>query len=134
MDNVDRFFAQMKELKGFPFGHLTLKSRTITMPISQIESPVGSASSSSFGPGTPAPTGNSILFTRKTLGEGSFGRVTHVWDVSTGAEYASKLFFNANKVDWKGEADRMKKLSHVSGHVPIRETSRTDLNSQILYG
>lgn len=114
MDNVDGFLAQIKELREVPFAQLGLESRQNTK---QIGSPVDSNSSSLLRLGTPPPTTKSILLTRSQLGQGSFGRVNHVWDVSTGAEYAAKLFFNPGKVDWKGEVNRMTALAHVSSHV-----------------
>ena len=121
-DNVDGFLAQMEELAEFPLARLALKSRTSTL---QTGSPIEANPSPPSGRGIPPPTSKSILLERRILGQGTFGRVVHVWDVSTGAEYASKKIFRPKIIDWRGEVDRMKTLSHVSrdGHtVEIVET------------
>ncbi|KAM4055713.1 kinase [Hirsutella rhossiliensis] len=68
------------------------------------------------GARTPG-TGPVIL--KRLLGEGSFGIVSHAWDVSTGAEYAlkmpSKKAIRERRVDleaWRNEAAIMGKISH----------------------
>jgi hypothetical protein len=70
--------------------------------------------------GARTPGTGPILLRRK-LGEGAFGVVTHIWDVSTGAEYAlkepSEKAIKRNKVDkeaWRKEADVMRRITHVS--------------------
>ena len=58
---------------------------------------------------------------RKKLGEGGFRVITHVWNVSTGDEYAlkepSEKAIEENRVDidgWEREADIIKRFPHVN--------------------
>ncbi|KJZ70488.1 hypothetical protein HIM_10117 [Hirsutella minnesotensis 3608] len=70
----------------------------------------------STGAHTPA---TEEIYLRKKLGEGSFGVVTHFWNVSDGSEYALKeppaKAIRKQKVNvdaWSKEARIMKQLSH----------------------
>lgn len=70
--------------------------------------------------GTHTP-GSGPIFLRKKVGEGSFGVVTHFWNVSTAEEYALKQPSNeairkneVNLDDWKREAKIMGRIRHVS--------------------
>jgi len=100
--NIDRFHADVAASNDLPFGGLGLESRIST------EVPSG----------TQTPSQDSILVERGTIGEGAFGVVKLVWDVSTGIEYASKgphrKYFNKNPEKWRAEVDMMKQISHVS--------------------
>ena len=64
--------------------------------------------------------GAGAIVLRKTLGKGAFGVVSHIWNVSTGDEYAlkepSEEAVRQNSVNigrWKKEADIMKRVPHV---------------------
>jgi hypothetical protein len=53
---------------------------------------------------------------QETLGNGTFAVVRHLWDVSTGLEYAYKEPRDKRRFDrklWKKEADIMGQISHV---------------------
>lgn len=77
-------------------------------------------------PMTMAPTGVNTpgtddIYLKKRLGEGSFGEVTHLWNVSTGQEYAlktpSEKAIKRGHVDvaaWRREARIMGQVSHAS--------------------
>ena len=58
-----------------------------------------------------SPRQQPIYLTGEELGRGSFGTVYKAVDVSTGYEYAAKLFRGGN---WKKEVEILKGLSHVS--------------------
>ena len=80
------------------FSGLKLKSRTATRRPSGTHSPL---------------TGDVIL--SEKLGQGSFGVVWHVWNATTGKEYALKE--PKDKYDqsrWRLEAEIMRRISHVS--------------------
>jgi len=69
--------------------------------------------------GTHTP-GTGEIHLRKTLGEGSFGVVTHLWNVSTGSECVVKeptaRAIRARQVNpgaWEREARVMERVSHV---------------------
>lgn len=62
----------------------------------------------------PALSTDPIYLSQERLGEGGFGSVDRVWDVSTGVEYASKSFHNIRKSDWQQEASMLRSVSHVS--------------------
>lgn len=73
--------------------------------------------------GTHTP-GRGLIFLRKRLGAGSFGVVTHFWNVSTAEEYALKQPSDAaireNDFDageWTREGEIMGRISHVSEHI-----------------
>jgi serine/threonine-protein kinase Chk2 len=106
-DNVDRFRAEVAKNDELPFGALGLQSGISTAAASGTQTPEQRE-------GTETPNENSILLKRKKLGQGTFSVVHHVWDVSTGVEYASKKFRSPEKVDWRKEASLMKQISHVS--------------------
>ncbi|KAL7917965.1 kinase-like protein [Trichoderma austrokoningii] len=68
--------------------------------------------------GTQTP-GIGAIFLKKTLGEGSFGVVTHFWDVSTAKEFALKqppdALIKRKEVDvleWAKEAEIMDRINH----------------------
>ncbi|RMD43003.1 hypothetical protein DV735_g2086, partial [Chaetothyriales sp. CBS 134920] len=103
-DSVDGFLRYLSQLG--------IQDRPNTVANSDFVSGVASAYSLLVRPVTPVPTTDSILLRCELLGEGRFGYVDHVWDVSTGAEYASKVFSDAKRFDWKGEINRMIILSH----------------------
>ncbi|KAI3532312.1 hypothetical protein CABS02_13897 [Colletotrichum abscissum] len=76
-------------------------------------------------PGTELPTGTHTpgqggIYLKKKLGQGTFGSVTHLWDVSTGREFALKeptiVAARRQQVrkEWKQEARIMGQISHVS--------------------
>ncbi|KAH8889939.1 kinase-like protein [Thozetella sp. PMI_491] len=99
MDNVDQFRQGTVDTENL-FGRLDLPPET--------ERPTGTHT-----PGTGA------IFLRKKLGEGSFGVVTHFWNVSTGEEYAlkqpSQRAIKDKDVDigaWRSEADIMRRITH----------------------
>lgn len=103
IDNVNRFLQGSMSMDDL-FGQLGLPSRQPTEPPSGARTP---------GIGT--------IYLKKKLGEATFGVVTHIWDVSDGAEYAikepsakaiRKKMVNEN--EWKKEAQIMGLVSHVS--------------------
>ncbi|KAL9584902.1 MAG: hypothetical protein Q9212_001836 [Teloschistes hypoglaucus] len=104
-DNVDEFCVEIAENDELPFGALGLQSGISTAGASGAQTP-------EQRDGTNIPNQNSILLKRKKLGKGAFSVVHHVWDVSTGSDYASKKFRYPKKVNWKREASIMKKISH----------------------
>ena len=70
--------------------------------------------------GTHTP-GTGPIFLKKRLGEGGFGVVTHIWNVSTAEEYALKKpsvkAIREKEVDvdeWEKEARIMGRIKHVS--------------------
>ncbi|KAJ4230717.1 hypothetical protein NW757_013982 [Fusarium falciforme] len=77
-------------------------------------------SNPSTRPRTGAHTpGTGEIHLSKKLGEGSFGVVTHLWNVSTGDEHVVKAptskAIRKKKVDkkaWRREADIMAQVSH----------------------
>jgi serine/threonine-protein kinase Chk2 len=102
IDNVDRFrqgTANAEDLLG-----------QMGLQRSQTELPSGVQ--------TP---GKGKILLRKKLGEGAFGVVTHIWNVSTAEEYAlkkpTKKAIREQTVDveaWKNEARIMEGIKHVS--------------------
>lgn len=72
--------------------------------------------------GAHTPTNEPIILKTK-IGEGTFGVVSHLWDVSTAAQYALKeptaaaLKYRQIVLEWKEEARLMGKVSHVSRQV-----------------
>jgi hypothetical protein len=99
--SIDRFRAQVTETDKLPFfGGLDLESGNITAAAT----------------GAQTPKQDSILLRRKKLGEGAFSVVYHVWDASTGHEFALKDFKMARQnkpSDWRKEAAVLEKTSHV---------------------
>ncbi|KAF2749609.1 kinase-like protein [Sporormia fimetaria CBS 119925] len=85
--NVDKFRSKIAENEELPLGALGLQSGISTMAASGAQTP-------QLHEGIDTPNDNSILLKRKKLGQGAFSVVHHVWDVSTGIEYASKMFIN----------------------------------------
>lgn len=78
--------------------------------------------------------GTGEIHLRKQLGQGTFGRVTHVWNVRTGEEYAIKeptaKALRKGKVDanaWENEAHVMSLISHVGMLSDRVETSSNTL-------
>lgn len=66
---------------------------------------------------TQSPTAKPIFIDRGLIGEGSFGIVTRLWNVSTGEEYACKRparYHYYNKENWEKEIDLMRRVKHVS--------------------
>ncbi len=103
IDNVNRFRQGTVSADNL-FGRLDLGSR-----------PPTERASGAHTPGTGA------IVLRKKLGEGSFGVVTHVWNVSNADEYALKQpsvkAIQKRRVDvdaWEKEARIMGRISHVS--------------------
>lgn len=107
LQNVDQFRAEIAVNNELPFGALGLQSAASTAGASGTQTPEERGD-------LDMPNKKSILFKRKKLGHGTFSVVTHVWDVSTGLEYASKKFLNPSEFNWVREAMLMKKISHVS--------------------
>lgn len=62
----------------------------------------------------PALATNPIYLKQERLGEGGFGFVDRVWDVSTGIEYASKGFHKNLNSGWQQEVSMLRRVSHVS--------------------
>ena len=58
-----------------------------------------------------SPRQQRIYLPEEELGRGSFGTVSKAVDVSTGYEYAAKMFHGGN---WKREVEILKSVSHVS--------------------
>lgn len=101
IDNVNRFHQGTADAEDLH--ELNLRSRLQTERAS----------------GAQTPSTRPIVL-RKRLGKGGFGIVTHLWDVSTGNEYAlkepTKDAIRNKEVDiraWKREADVMRQISHV---------------------
>lgn len=77
-------------------------------------------------PRTELPTGantpgTGAIYVKKRLGEGSFGAVTYLWNVSTGQEYALKkpsekamMRGDVSIAAWLREARIMRQVSHAS--------------------
>lgn len=97
-DNVKMFRANFAAETSLPLGALGIQSNAST------------AASS----GTSSPTGDHIFLGEKKLGSGSFATVFRVWDVSTGAEFASKRFNDDQTSEWQREKSVMELISHVS--------------------
>lgn len=106
-NKVDQFRAEVAQNDELPFGALGLQSAISTATASGTQTPEQRG-------GANTPNENSILLRRMRLGKGAFSVVYHVWDVSTGFEYASKKFRKPENVDWRKEASLMKQTSHVS--------------------
>ena len=66
--------------------------------------------------GHEAPTQGHIYITDKLLGKGGFGKVYRVRDVSSGNQYAGKVFDRFPQ-EWKREIKILKRLSHVSTNI-----------------
>lgn len=103
VDNVNKFRQGTTGVDNL-VGQLDLRSRPPTERTS----------------GTHTP-GTGPIVLKKALGEGGFGVVSYMWDVSTGAEHAlkepSSKAIRANIVDidaWMKEARIMGQISHVS--------------------
>lgn len=97
--NIDSVFAERKrsqesELTS-PVHNLRVRSRTTSTVLSEAATP-------RQGP---------IYLLREVLGQGTFGKVYKVVDVSTGEFYAGKTFY---RPDWAREVGIMKKAAHVS--------------------
>ncbi|KAF2271532.1 kinase-like protein [Westerdykella ornata] len=95
-DNVDQFLKEIANNDQLPLGALGIRSTIPTAAPS----------------GSDTPSQRPIFLEREKLGEGSFGVVSRVWNVSTGLEYASKKCHNPDGVDWRREADVIKNTSH----------------------
>lgn len=64
-------------------------------------------------PSPPAPV--STVTIKRPLGSGGFGEVFHVWNVSTGAQYALKQPKNEDRAKWiEQEIVIMDRIDHVS--------------------
>ncbi|KAI9676091.1 MAG: hypothetical protein M1817_000834 [Caeruleum heppii] len=70
------------------------------------------------GTHTPISRPGPVLY-KKHLGSGAFGRVTYIWNATTGEEYVEKEPLeklirtgNVNMKNWKNEARIMSKVSH----------------------
>jgi hypothetical protein len=103
IDNVNWFLQGAVSMDDL-FCQLGLPSRQPTEPPSEAHTP-----------------GTGVLYLKKKLGEGTFGIVTHFWDVSDGDEYAIKepsakaiRERRVNENEWKKEARIMGLVSHVS--------------------
>ncbi|KAB5572203.1 kinase-like domain-containing protein [Coniochaeta sp. 2T2.1] len=101
VDNVNRFRQGVASMDNL-LGQLYLRSRPQTERASGEETP-----------------GTGPIVLKKVLGEGAFGVVSHIWDVSTGEEHALKepsmKAIRAGKVEydmWKKEARIMGQISH----------------------
>ncbi|KKZ64590.1 hypothetical protein EMCG_09486 [[Emmonsia] crescens] len=98
--NIKQFRQQMNASDDLYLGKLGIRSGHTTAPLSQVQTP------------TPDP----ILLEQKVLGSGSFGVVTHHWDVSTGVEYACKKPLGTlNKKmqqSWEKEVRIMGRITH----------------------
>ena len=66
--------------------------------------------------GHEAPTQGHIYIKDKLLGKGGFGKVYRVRDVSSGNQYAGKVFDRFPQ-EWKREIKILKRLSHVSTNI-----------------
>ncbi|KAK4137336.1 kinase-like protein [Trichocladium antarcticum] len=64
--------------------------------------------------GILTPTKNPIMISRGWISNGTFGIVSHEWNVSTGEEYACKqpVGVRYDKRAWEREVDMMKQISH----------------------
>ncbi len=125
--NIDQFRAEVAETDKLPLGALGLQSGTSTATASGIQTPYERHE------GINTPNENSILLKQKKLGQGSFSVVYHVWDVSTGIEYASKKFRSPEKFDWRKEASLIKQTSHVSYLSNCYQEPSTDAPSGTYY-
>jgi FHA domain len=79
-----------------------------------------SGSSTAVPSGAQTPNRSPIFLDQKELGEGGFGAVTHVWNVSTGEEYARKQPSRSahfSKRAWEKEIELMSQVSHVRREV-----------------
>ncbi|KJZ70942.1 hypothetical protein HIM_09646 [Hirsutella minnesotensis 3608] len=101
IENVGRFRQGRADPEKL-LGRLDFTSRPQTEPASGARTP-----------------GTGPVTLKRLVGEGSFGIVTHCWDVSSGAEYALKepsaKAIRERRVDvdaWRREAGIMKKISH----------------------
>ena len=106
IDNVTRFHqgtADAADLIEF----LRIRS----LPATELSTPTGSR--------TPSSRPSGLIHWKKKLGEGVFGTVTHIFNVTTGEEYALKepkikTQGGYTLKDWKKEADIMSCIQHVS--------------------
>ncbi|KAK2592814.1 hypothetical protein QQS21_009482 [Conoideocrella luteorostrata] len=100
--NVDRFLEGSAST-GNLFSDMNITSRT------QTELPTD------CGADKPSAQGGKPTFWRRLIGQGSFGTVTHLWNVTTGEEYAlkepTKALLTAGG-DWQREAEILRGMSH----------------------
>lgn len=97
-DNVRIFRANFPAETSLPLGVLDIQSNASTAAPS----------------GTSSPIGDPVFIGEEKLGSGSFATVFRVWDVSTGAEFASKRFGDLQTSYWLKEKSVMELISHVS--------------------
>ena len=74
-----------------------------------------------------SPKQQPLYLAGKVLGCGSFGTVYKVVDVTTGYEYAAKLFHSGN---WKREVEILRKISHVSVIIGLHNQAISDLSQR----
>jgi hypothetical protein len=101
-DRVDRFRAGVTDAEQvLDLGRLG--------PLSRVNTAAPS------GARTPTSGPSKHVTVHKELGTGSFGVVYHVWNVSTGEEYALKepKKGSGHDAQWKREIDIMKRINHV---------------------
>ncbi|OJD28530.1 serine/threonine protein kinase [Blastomyces percursus] len=97
-DNVRRFRAEMAADDRLPLSRLGMNS----------------ARSTAAHSGAQSPSQDHILLKLRKLGQGSFATVTHLWDVSTGAQYACKKPRSRKFCleAWVREIDTMRRIRH----------------------
>lgn len=101
IEDVDRFILQAVANEELPLGVLGIQSTSTTAAQSSAQTP----DLQSHPP---------IYIKQKRIGKGKFSIVRHVWDVSTGFQYAAKYFINMTKFKWKREASIMRQVSQLS--------------------
>ncbi len=89
--------------------------------------------------GVHSPPGEGPITLQKKLGEGGFGVVWHVWDVSTGEEHALKQPSDrairerrVNVHRWKEEARILGRVQHVEWPIPLFWVSVLTLASSLI--
>lgn len=115
-NNVATFNVQMEELReGLQMDHLDIDSWATTIQAASRDEAqtAPDVQNDTYGTRNPVPTASSIVLVRKNLGHGAFGSVDHVWDVSTGLEYARKCLTSTDTSKLREEAKKMKFLEHV---------------------
>ncbi|EEH03776.1 CAMK family protein kinase [Histoplasma capsulatum G186AR] len=100
IDNVEQFRSKVATSGEPSIGELGLQSKNTTAPVS----------------GAHSPREGPIFLERKIVGSGSFGVVTHRWDVSTGVEYACKMPHDTldreQRLLWEKEIRIMGRVKH----------------------
>ncbi|KAK5997509.1 Serine/threonine-protein kinase Chk2-like protein [Cladobotryum mycophilum] len=116
IDQVDWFRHRTSDSHDI-FASLRLQNRTQTF-----------AALRQYDASTPRLSTAQVLLTRP-IGEGTYGEVIHVWNASTGEQYAlKKPCQQADELGvdvWRSEAQILAGLKHVCWHLPVNDISNS---------